>query len=391
MNPPPGTVALAALPLGTSSGNEHAVGDATDVTLLIVYVTAALFFSFLCSIAEAVLLSMSPSYIESQRERHPGRAALLKRLRQENVDRSLAAILTLNTIAHTVGAIAAGAQATVVFGSAWIGAFSVAMTLAILFLSEIVPKTIGAVYWTQLATPTAFFVRGLILVLYPLVFLSEAMTRLIARGRSVHVFSRDEFLAMADIGKQSGHLDERESRIIKNLFRSASLTAEDVMTPRTVMVGFSEELTAEQVVEKRSARLFSRLPVYGRGMDDITGFVLKDDLLALVAQDRGHERLASIRREIGVVPASLPLTRLLETFLDQRQHIVYVIDEYGGTAGIATLEDVVETLLGLEIMDEKDTVQNMRALARQQWRKRAKALELDREEFGERSDPSRAE
>jgi CBS domain containing-hemolysin-like protein len=391
MRPPPGSLALAVLPVGSTSATESTAAETSDVTLLVAYILGALLFSFLCSIAEAVLLSMSPSYIESQREKHPGRAALLKRLRQDNVDRSLAAILTLNTIAHTVGAIAAGAQATVVFGSAWIGAFSVAMTLAILFLSEIVPKTIGAVYWTHLATPTAFFVRGLIFVLYPLVFLSEAMTRLIARGRAVHVFSRDEFLAMADIGKQSGHLDERESRIIKNLFRFSSLTAEDVMTPRTVMVGFPQDLTAEQVLEKRSARLFSRLPIYGKGLDEITGFVLKDDVLALVAQDRGHERLVSIRREIGVVPASLPLSRLLETFLDQRQHIVYVIDEYGGTAGIATLEDVVETLLGLEIMDEKDTVQNMRAMARQQWRKRAKALELEREEFAERADPSRSE
>src|SRR6056297_2019247 len=182
----------------------------TDIVLLIAYVWMALFFSFLCSVAEAVLLSITPSYVEEQKEKNPGFADLLKQLKQDKVDQSLAAILTLNTIAHTVGAILAGAKATVVFGSAWFGLFSALMTLAILFFSEIVPKTIGAIHWVKLARPTAFFINGLIAILYPFVWLSEKFTKLIAHGRETHIFSRTEFLAMARIGGQSGHLSENE-------------------------------------------------------------------------------------------------------------------------------------------------------------------------------------
>jgi CBS domain containing-hemolysin-like protein len=200
------------------------------VILLITYVLLALVFSFVCSIAEAVLLSITPSYIAALHEQSPKRAALLKRLKQDNVDQSLAAILTLNTIAHTVGAIGSGAKATAVFGSAWFGLFSAVMTLLILFVSEIVPKTLGAVYWRRLAGPTASFVRGLILVLYPLIWISEKLTQLIAGGRKVHAFSREEFVAMAGVGEKAGAIDENESWIIRNLFRLKSLKATDVMT-----------------------------------------------------------------------------------------------------------------------------------------------------------------
>ena len=182
-------------------------------------------------------MSITPSYIAGLRDKKPKLAALLKRLKQENVDQSLAAILTLNTIAHTVGAIGSGAKATVVFGSAWFGLFSALMTLMILFLSEIIPKTIGAVYWRNLAGLTAQFVRGLIWSLYPLIWVSEALTRLIARRKSAHAFSREEFIAMAGIGERAGKIDPRESRIIRNLFRLDSLTAGDIMTPRTVISG----------------------------------------------------------------------------------------------------------------------------------------------------------
>ncbi|UCH94441.1 MAG: DUF21 domain-containing protein, partial [Candidatus Aminicenantes bacterium] len=205
-----------------------------DVVLLVMFVLLALMVSFLCSVAEAVLLSITPSYIARLREEKPKLAALLKRLKQDNVDQSLAAILTLNTIAHTVGAVGAGAKAAVVFGSTWVGLFSALMTLMILFLSEIIPKTLGAVFWRKLAGATAIFVHGLILTLYPLIKVSEGLTRLIARRKNLHGFSREEFVAMARIGEQAGQIDKDQSRIIRNLFRLESLKAADIMTPRTV-------------------------------------------------------------------------------------------------------------------------------------------------------------
>lgn len=348
----------------------------TSVLILIAWISLALIFSFLCSIAEAVLLSITPSYIEGQREQHPQRACLLVRLRQTEVERSLAAILTLNTIAHTVGAIVSGSQAAIVFGNEWIGLFSAAMTLAILFFSEIVPKTIGAVYWRQLAMATAWFVRALVLLLYPLVRVSEALTKMFTRGQDVHVFSRDDFLALADLGERSGHIDSDESRILRNLFEFGSLRAVDVMTPRTVIVAFAQDTPIARALDDASQVPFSRLPVFDENLDQVTGFVLKDDMLQKVSEGRGGDALESLRRDIVAVPASLPLPALLERLLRERRHIAIVIDEFGGTHGLVTLEDVVETLLGMEIVDEKDRVDDMQALARRQWEQRSRSLRL---------------
>jgi CBS domain containing-hemolysin-like protein len=207
----------------------------------------------------------------------------------------LAAILTLNTIAHTVGAIGSGSKATVVFGSAWFGLFSAVVTLMILFLSEIIPKTIGAVYWRSLAGLTARFVRILIWVLYPLIWVSEALTRLIARGKAVHVFNREEFIAMAGVGEQAGEIDPRESRIIGNLFRFGSLTAGDIMTPRTVISGLPQDMTASEALDADAPATFSRLPLYEKDLDRVTGFILRDDLLLTKARDRGGVKLETLK------------------------------------------------------------------------------------------------
>ncbi|PIQ61421.1 MAG: hemolysin [Bacteroidetes bacterium CG12_big_fil_rev_8_21_14_0_65_60_17] len=345
-----------------------------DALLLLLYVGLALGFSFLCSIAEAVLLSITPSYIEAQRDIRPRLAALLTRLKQENVDQSLAAILTLNTIAHTVGAIGAGAKATVVFGSAWFGLFSAVMTLLILFASEIVPKTIGAVYWSRLARPTALFVRTLIVALYPLVWISERLTRWISRGRPTHIFSREEFLAMSRMGEESGLIKNKEFRVIRNLFRLDGLQARDIMTPRPVMEALPENMSMEDAFEKVTTLPFSRLPLYRTDSDDISGFVLKDDILLDVARGRRDGRITELRRELLVVPEMVPLSSLFDQLLNDRQHIALVVDEYGGTRGLVTLEDLLETLIGIEIMDESDKVDDMRALARKLWKERARAL-----------------
>lgn len=364
--------ALAAEPYETVVDTLEA-----DVLFLILYVLLALVFSFLCSVAEAVLLSTTPSYIEAQKKRQPKFAALLKNLKQDNIDRSLAAILTLNTMAHTVGAIGAGAKASVVFGSAWVGLFSAVVTLLILFLSEIVPKTIGAVYWSALAKPTALFIKILVVVLFPMVWISEKLTQFIAHGKDSHILSRDEFIAMASIGVQTGQIKMKESNIIKNLLQFESLKVADIMTPRTVISAMPEEMKIRDSLEKVSRSPFSRLPLYNGHLDNITGFVLKDDILTRAAQNRGEETLNSLKRNILAFPHAVSLAALLEHFLKGRQHIAVVVDEHGGLDGLVTLEDLIETIMGMEIMDETDNVENMRILARKKWLERAKSMGLE--------------
>lgn len=364
-----------------------------DLTLLIVYVLLALVFSFLCSVAEAVLLSITPSYIAGLAETHPTRAELIRKLKQENVDRSLAAILTLNTIAHTVGAIGSGAKATAVFGSAYFGLFSAVMTLLILFLSEIIPKTLGAVHWRKLAHITAHFVSFLIKALFPLIFVSELLTRLFAKGQAVHTFNRDEFAAMAAVGEEQGHINEDESRIIKNLFRMESLSARDIMTPRTVIASLSDDLSMEDAVTEIADCPFSRIPVYSNNnLDEVTGMVLKDELVLAQARDEDDKKLSEFIRPIDNVSDNMPLSQLLEFFLDNRSHIAMVLGDFGGTSGLVTLEDVVETLLGTEIVDEADETEDMQALARNQWKKRAESLGLEiNEDAGEDSEQAESE
>jgi CBS domain containing-hemolysin-like protein len=323
---------------------------------------------------EAVLLSVTPSYVAAfERDED---ATVGERLRElkEDIDRPLSAILSLNTIAHTVGAAGAGAQAAVVFGEAYTGVIAGVLTLLILVLSEIIPKTLGAVYWRTLAPPIARILVPTIFLMWPLVKLSQGITYLLSQGEDEATFSREEFTAMAELGEEEGVFEEKESRILRNLFRFNSLRVKDVMTPRTVVFDLSEEKTIKDVVEEHDEFRFSRIPVYDEDRDDVTGYVLKDQMLLRAAQEDHNVPLSDIAREILVVRETLPLPDLLERLLDGLEHIALVVDEYGGMAGIVTMEDVVETLLGLEIVDEADSVEDMQALARQQWFKRAKDL-----------------
>lgn len=363
------------LPEGVLHAAQTSTGS--DALLLLLYVLLALFFSFLCSIAESSLLSITPSYIAGLKEKEPRRAEVLHRLREAKIDQSLAAILTVNTIAHTVGAIGAGSKATAVFGDAWFGVFSAVMTLLILFASEIVPKTLGAVYWRQLAGFTAVYVNLLIKSMYPLIFISEKLTRLISGGRKGSEFNRDEFVAMAGVGQAQGQIDERESKIIRNLFRFKSIEASDVMTPRIVMTAFNQDASVEQALATADKGLFSRLPIYRDNLDHVTGFVLREDLLVALNAGQGDRKVNDFRRELIAVPDTTSLSRLMETLLSQRQHIAVVVGEYGETKGLVTLEDVVETLLGNEILDEGDKVEDLRQLARQLWARRAERMGID--------------
>lgn len=359
-----------------AAGGEGGVDASGDVLALALWVALALGCSFLCSVSEAALLSITPPFIEAQRQRQERRGLLLQRQRQERLGRSLAAILTLNTIANTAGAVGAGAKAAAVFGSLWVGVFSAGLTLAILFLSEILPKTLGALYWQRLAIPVAVFVRVLVVVLYPLIVVAERLTRAIARQATVPTFSREEFLAMAGMGERAGLLNEQESRILRNLFRFSSLKARDIMTPRPVIQALPDHLTIAEAVARHAATPVTRLPLYSGEIDHVTGFVIKDDILLAQAQGQGHLPVSQLAREMKSVSANLPLSALLEFLLRERVQIVLVLGEYGEVRGLVTLEDVVETLLGMEIVDEVDTVEDLQALARQRWRARAAALGL---------------
>ena len=343
--------------------------------LLIVYAFVATGFSFICSIAEAVLLSVSPSYIAALREQGHWAADLLERLKA-NVDRALAAILTLNTIAHTVGAAGVGAQAAEIWGSRAVGWASAIMTLVILVLSEIIPKTIGAVYWRALAPQTGRVIQFLIWGLYPFVLLAEFLTKLISGGKKQDIITREEVAAMAMLSAQEGQLDTQESDILSNLLRLRSLTVRDIMTPRTVMVAFSQNLTVGQVFERQDELPVSRLPIYEGNIDQVTGFVLKSDLLLAQARGEPDTALSALRRDIRVVPPTASLTHLFDVLASQNQHIALVVGDFGGTEGLVTLEDLVETLLGLEIVDEADTAVDMQRLARERWEHRAERLGL---------------
>lgn len=274
---------------------------AMSVLLLVFFVVIAIGFSFVCSLSEAALLSMTPSYIADVQERNPKKANMLRRLKIDNIDQSLAAILTLNTVAHTLGSIGAGAQATIVFGSAWFGLFSAIMTLAILFLSEIIPKTLGTVYWRQLSGMVAYFVRGIILLLYPLIWVSEKLTKLLVRGKEPETFSRREFAALASIGEESGQIDPLESRIIRNLLAFGAIKVEDIMTPRSVMLAFEENKTVAELLVDRPKLTFSRLPIYDGDLDNITGFVLKTDMLLAKVNHAMHKPLTQFKRDITFV------------------------------------------------------------------------------------------
>ena len=360
------------LPESLNALAEVSVGG--DAFLLLLYVLLALLFSFLCSVAEAALLSITPSYIAGLRQGNPKKATLLKKLRQDNIDQSLAAILTVNTIAHTVGAIGAGAKATAVFGDAWFGVFSGVMTLLILFLSEIIPKTLGALHWRRLAGFTLVYVNLLVRVMYPLIVVSEKLTQWISGGKKPQDFSRDEFVAMAGIGQEQGHINDRESKIIRNLFLFKSLDATAIMTPRLVVSALKKDMPVTDALAAPGQMPFSRIPIYDQDLDGIVGFVLREDLLIAQNQGRGGVKVLEFRREIVSVLSTTPLSRVLETLLEKRQHIVMVVGEYGETKGLVTLEDVVETLLGIEILDEGDKVEDMQQLARQLWARRAERL-----------------
>ena len=367
--------------------------------LLLFYAFISVFFSFLCSILEAVLLSINPTFINLKLKEGKAYAETLETLKKD-VDKPLIAILTLNTIAHTVGAILVGVQAKVAYSEIYgstqrsilgieftedlmVGVVSTLMTILILVASEIIPKTIGATYWRQLANFTAKSLKIMVVILKwtGLLWVLQLFTKLVGgKGHHGSVLSREDFTAMADIAHEEGVFQKSESIVIKNLLKFDEILAKDVMTPRTVMKIAPENSTIKTFFDANPKLRFSRIPIYKDKVDNITGFVLKDTVLEEMINENGDSTLSTIKRDILVVDRNKPIPDLFETFISQRQHIALVVDEYGSVSGLVTMEDVIETLLGLEIVDESDNVEDLQHLARENWKTRAKRLGLIDEE-----------
>jgi len=348
------------------------------VTLLLAYMGFAIGVSFVCSILEATLLSMTPAHIAGLEAEQPKVALRLFHL-HAHVDRPLAAILSLNTIANTLGAAAVGAQAQTLWGSHALAAISALLTLLILFFAEIIPKTLGAVFWRKLAPMASYALPVMIFMTWPLVRVSELLTKLVKRGSKARdAVSREDVAALARLGGQQGTLDASESRMLEGLFRFRDLCAREIMTPRPVVFTLSSTATVGEAIKEPRVSVFSRIPVYGDGVEDIRGYVLKDELLLRAAKDEHSLPVGDLCREIVIIPDSLPLPALFEKLVAKRQQIALVVDEYGGFDGVVTMEDLLETLLGLEIVDEADTVKDMRAMARRRWDRKARILESER-------------
>ena len=342
------------------------------MALLVFYVLLALGVSFLCSIMEAVLLSISSTYVSAMATEGKPQAKRWVGLKA-NVDRPLSAILTLNTIAHTFGAAGAGAQAQHVFGDKWITLSSIVLTLLILIFSEIIPKTIGALYWRKLSGMVAWALDGLIVILKPFVWLSERITQMFSSGHP-DAMSRSEFEAMADIGHEKGVIDAAEMAQMKHLLQFGRLRVKDAMTPRTVMTTFPESWTVGDVLAHYPTLRFSRIPLAGDRPDDLSHYVLKSDVLFAAAKGEMDRPLTELQRPIMLVGIDTMLREVLGQLMAKGEHIALAMDEYGALGGVITMEDLVETLLGMEIVDEVDTVEDMQALAREQWRRRVERL-----------------
>lgn len=361
------------------------------MTLLIVYAVLSIFFSFLCSILEAALLSFTPSFIKlkaTEGKSYGKSLALLKK----DIDKPLIAILTINTIAHTVGAILVGNQAGIMaieggweisfLGFNFVAIISAIMTIFILVVSEIIPKTIGATYWKKLGGFTAISLQAIIFPLKytGILWLLTLTTKLIGKSAHVNSMSREEFMAITDAAEQEGVFEENESAVIKNLLIFKSILAKNVMTPFPVVISEDEETSLLEFHEHNKNLRFSRIPVWNDKSHNIVGFVLKDDILEHIVEDQGEKLLSDIKRDIFVVQADKPIPELFDTFIAQRAHIALVVDEFGNTIGVITMEDIIETLLGLEIMDESDAIEDMQDAARKNWERRAKRMGIELED-----------
>ena len=324
----------------------------------------------MCSVLEAVLLSVSPSYVAQKLKDKAAGAQMLAKVKQ-NLDQSISSILILNTFAHTMGAAGVGAQAIRVFGEQKETLIAFLLTLAILYFSEIIPKTLGATFWRALAIPSAYIISFLVKLVYPLVWLSSLLTRLFSQGKT-DVVSREELLAFAALSHKDGALVTQENELVENILKLREAKAEDILTPRSVVHALDQEITITEALGIEQTANFTRIPVYQEDIDDITGVVLKAQLYEKERQGNGDMPLKEVAGPINRISESLPVLNLLDFFIKRHEHIFLVEDHFGQTAGVVSLEDAIETFLGREIVDESDEVEDLQEYAKANYRQRLK-------------------
>ena len=347
------------------------------MTMLVIYLIIAIGVSFLCSILEAVLLSSTTSYVQQMQSQYPRRGRKLKQVK-DNLDKSLSGILILNTFAHTMGAAGVGAQAMKVFGAEWETLIAVLLTLAILYFSEIIPKTLGATFWRNLALPAAYVIWGIVKLVYPLVWVSSCLTRLFS-DKQVNEITREEIIALASLGHRDGTLFPQENKYLTNLLSLREIKAEKILTPRTVVHMLDASLSVSDALNDPKTREFTRIPIYSVDTDNIQGKVIRADLFEAERSGHGNAAIGDFAKPITRVSEKLPVQQLLDQFIKQQAHLFLVEDEFGQMAGVVSLEDAIETLLGREIVDESDTVEDMQALARTQYRDRLRKEKMKKE------------
>ncbi|MGM0622937.1 MAG: CNNM domain-containing protein, partial [Campylobacterota bacterium] len=332
--------------------------------LLILFFALAVGVSFICSILESVLLSINMSYIAVLEESKPKAGAIMKYLKQ-NINKSIASILIINTIANTLGAAAVGAQAEVVFGSHYVFYISVVLTFMILFFSEIIPKTVGAIFYKELAAVAAYFIRAFVFITYPIILTTLFVTDKISKNKKAgDALSKDELIHSTLISENEGVIDEQESDVIENVLQMDDVKAKDILTPRSVMFSLSEDMKISECIKYEQLFSFSRIPVYKGGIDHITGLVLTKKIFEQALID-DTKLIKDIKMEIFTINENLPASKALNQFIKRKEHMFLVVDSYEQTEGIITLEDCIETLLGVEIMDESDDIEDMRLFAKQ--------------------------
>ena len=342
------------------------------MTLLFIYFFLAVVVSFCCSVLEAVILSTTSVYVRAAIKKKKAYGTVLKALKGQ-VNRPLSAILTLNTFANMVGAAGVGAQVHTLYGSAYVTLASIVLTLVILIVSEIIPKTIGANYWRTLAPGVAYLVSILIFALYPSVWLSEKLNSLLSR-KKIALVTREDMIVTAEMGVSEGTIGQKESRIIKNLLMLDTLKVSEIMTPRTVILSFDKKLTIKEVMKKNQPIRFSRVPLYEGSLDQVVGFIHRYKILEAYSQDLFNISLVEYMKPLHSIPDQISVAAALDQFIKRKEHIFIAVDSYGVLTGLVTLEDAVETLLGVEIVDEFDSVEDMRQYALEQWQIRKRTM-----------------
>ena len=336
------------------------------MTLLVIYLLLTLILSFMCSLLEATLLSSTSSYIESLDKKgySPKTVDLAKDVKQ-NIDKSISSILTLNTFANTMGAAGVGAQAAIIFGSNWQAVIAFILTLMVLFISEIFPKTVGAIYWRKFIVPAVYIISFMVKITYPFIFIATFITNTLQKGRKNEVnFSKDEIITIVNMSEKEGVLQAKESILIKNLFKLKNIKAKDIMTPRTVVFAFDSKTTLKEALLNDNLYVYSRIPVYNESIDDIAGVVFKQTILEKRVKKKKKTLLKDIIVPVHKVPENISVSTLFDMFIRMKMHLFIVQDEYGQTSGVVTLEDALETLLGIEIVDEMDQVTDMQEFAK---------------------------